>query len=84
MLGDSGHAGDSASAVQDGTTLGLMTKPYERKLIAAWAGDRFIKPTDEELDRALCRFREVSKRIEDLLSIKGTSLEAENERKSRR
>jgi len=59
-------------------------EPYERKLIAAWAGYRFIKPTDEELDRALCRFREVSKRIEDLLSIKGTSLEAENERKSRR
>jgi hypothetical protein len=59
-------------------------EPYERKLIAAWAGYRFIKPTDEELERALCPFRELSESIEDLLSVKRASLEVENERKSRR
>jgi hypothetical protein len=46
-------------------------EPYERALIAAWADYRFIKPTDEELDRAVSRFGEVSKRIDDLLALKG-------------
>ena len=53
-------------------------EPCERALIAAWSCYRFIKPTDEELQRALSRFAEVSKCLDDLLSSKGTSVKVEN------